>query len=81
MILNTELLPDFNLTRELLNIIGRKLKCCQDNKGFYCCGPTNATVSIKLIQISCTHIKLCEELDHHHVVTLTLKCKRWNLTT
>ena len=66
---------------ELLNIIRRKLNCCQDNNGVYCCSPTRKKISIKLIQIPSKPIKPCEDFEHHQVGTWTLNCTRCNQTT
>ena len=67
--------------QESLSIIRSKPKCCQENKLVYCCGPTSATMSIKLIQIPSAPIKPREVSDHHHVRTWTLTCTRCNWTT
>ena len=41
---------ELNPTEISLSIIGRKLKCCQENKWVYCCCPISATMPMKLIQ-------------------------------
>ena len=75
--------PAKNLIRleVFLIIIRSKIQCCQDNKGVYCCGPTSATISIKLIQIPSAPIKPLEVLTYHQVGSCTLSKARWNQTT
>ena len=79
MIPNTALLPELNPTQRLLSIIESNLKYCQDNKEVYWCRPRRAKISMKPIQIPFLPIEPCEYLDHNKVVTLTLKCIRWNI--
>ena len=81
MITNSELLPELNLYQRLLSINRIKLKCCQDNKEFYCCYSTRTTMSMKPIKNLSAPIKPREDLNHHQVITWTMKFTRWNWTT
>ena len=72
---------ELNMTQRSLSINGSKIKIFQDNKVVYCCFLTSKTMSMKQIQILFVSIKPREDLNHHQVVNLTLKCKRWNQTT
>ena len=78
---DTGLLSELNLNRRSISIVGRKIKCCQDKKGVYCYYPTSAILSLKPIHNPFVPIKPHEDSDHLHVITWTLKWKRWIPTT
>ena len=81
MIPNAETLPELNLTGGSLINIGRKLKCCLNNKLINHLRPTSTTIFMKPIQIPYAPITPGEDSDHHHVVNWTLKWTRWIQTT
>ena len=78
---NTGFLLELNPAENSLSIFKRNLKCCYDNKLVYYYCLVGATMSLKPIQIPFVPIKPREDLDHHQVGPLTLKCTSWNRTT
>ena len=78
---NAETPPKLNLNGGLLSNIGSELKCCINNKWINRILPTSATISMTMIQIPSAPIKPREDLDHHQVVTWTLKWTSWIQTT
>ena len=81
MITNTENPPELNMTRGSLSITRITLKWCLNNKLMNRILPTSATMSMKPIQSPSAPIKPREDLNHHWVVTWTLKWTRWIQTT
>ena len=72
---------ELNPDQGFLSIIGRKLKCCQDNNGVYFFFPTSTTMEIKPIQRPSAPIKPREALTYHQVVSWMILNARWNRTT